>query len=149
MSILDKGFKELMERLASYDKYGLKEYKDTFMVFTEALLFFSGCQKNQESMGGNRTFRELERWYYSLIAGLSLGRSPGDEEIRLYPERHDRFFSLRGLTTSRCNWPSRTQSKRPTESSLLRIRILFCVKCFFNGRRWSMSIRSFECMSSS
>ena len=65
MSILDKGFKELMERLASYDKYGLKEYKDTFIVLAEALLFFSGCQKNQESMGGNRTFRELERWYYS------------------------------------------------------------------------------------
>lgn len=31
---IDKGFKELMEKLATYDKYGLKEYKETFIVVT-------------------------------------------------------------------------------------------------------------------
>ena len=31
-SSIDKGFKELIERLAEYETYGLKEYKDTFIV---------------------------------------------------------------------------------------------------------------------
>ena len=31
-SPIDKGFKELIERLAEYETYGLKEYKDTFIV---------------------------------------------------------------------------------------------------------------------
>ena len=38
-SLIDKGFKELMERFASYDTYGMKEYKDTFIV---AHLWLSG-----------------------------------------------------------------------------------------------------------
>lgn len=37
-----------MERLAGYDKYGLKEYKETFMVLADILLYFSGFQRNQE-----------------------------------------------------------------------------------------------------
>ena len=37
---IDKGFKELMEKLATYDKYGLKEYKETFIVVTLSMCHY-------------------------------------------------------------------------------------------------------------
>lgn len=32
ITIIDKGFKEMMEKLVSYDTYGMKEYKEVFVV---------------------------------------------------------------------------------------------------------------------
>ena len=38
-NLIDKGFKEMMEKLISYDTYGMKEYKEVFIVeFIASLL---------------------------------------------------------------------------------------------------------------
>ncbi|KAK8815755.1 hypothetical protein WA538_004879 [Blastocystis sp. DL] len=65
----DKGFKELMEKFAAYDKFGMKEYKETFIWLSEKS-GANGWKSYIPGVGKMEEVKEMKK-YVSILEAMT------------------------------------------------------------------------------